>query len=63
MLMNPNTGGNTYTIEQLTPDIYFQIENLKQGEYSSPSVFATPDGNRGWRILPENADYPAQSKS
>jgi len=51
MLMNPNTGGNAYTIEQLTPDIYFQIEKLKAGEYSSPSVFASADGNRGWRIF------------
>lgn len=51
MLMNPATGGNAYTIEQLTPDIYFQIEKLKVGEYSSPSVFASQDGNRGWRIF------------
>ncbi len=51
MLMNPATGGNSYTIEQLTPDIYFQIEKLKIGEYSSPSVFASADGNRGWRIF------------
>jgi len=51
MLMNPNTGGNAYTIDQLTPDIYFQIEKLKEGEYSSPSVFASADGNRGWRIF------------
>ncbi len=51
MLMNPNTGGNGYTIEQLTPDIYFQIEKMEPGQYSAPSVYASADGSRGWRIF------------
>lgn len=51
MLMNPNAGSNSFTIDQLTPDIYFQIEKLEPGQYSSPSVYAAPDGSRGWRIF------------
>jgi peptidyl-prolyl cis-trans isomerase SurA len=50
MVMNQNTGGNSFTIEQLTPDMYFQIDKLEPGQYSAPSVYASQGGDRGWRI-------------
>ncbi len=51
MLMDDNTGANSFTIDQLTPDVYFAIDKLKPGELSDPQPYAAPDGSRGYRIF------------
>lgn len=51
MLMNNNTGTNSFTIDQLTPDIYFAIDKLAIGELSEPLPFSAPDGTRGFRVF------------
>lgn len=51
MLMNDNTGSNSFTIDQLTPDVYFAIDKLKPGELSDPQPYAAADGSRGFRVF------------
>jgi peptidyl-prolyl cis-trans isomerase SurA len=51
MLMDDNSGANSFTIDQLTPDVYFAIDKLKPGELSDPQPYAAPDGSRGYRIF------------
>lgn len=51
MLMDANSGTNTFTIDQLTPDVYFAIDKLKLGELSDPQPYSAPDGSRGFRIF------------
>jgi peptidyl-prolyl cis-trans isomerase SurA len=51
MLMNDNAASNSFTIDQLTPDIYFAIDKLKPGELSDPQPYSAPDGSRGFRVF------------
>ena len=51
MLMEANSGSNTFTINQLTPDVYFAIDKLKPGEMSDPQPYSAPDGSRGFRVF------------
>src|SRR5690606_20916835 len=44
-------GMNNFTIDQLTPDIYFSIEKLEPGQYTDPTPYSSADGSRGFRIL------------
>lgn len=39
MMVNPNTGNNTFEISQLDKSVYFGIDKLKPGEYSKPVLF------------------------
>ena len=51
MLMEANSGLSTFTINQLTPDVYFAIDKLKPGEMSDPQPYSAPDGSRGFRVF------------
>jgi len=51
MLMNQETGTNSFTIDQLTPDIYFAIDKLAIGTLSEPLPYSAPDGTRGFRVF------------
>ncbi len=51
MLMEANSGTSTFTINQLTPDVYFAIDKLKPGEMSDPQPYSAPDGSRGFRVF------------
>jgi peptidyl-prolyl cis-trans isomerase SurA len=51
MLTDEQTGASSFTIDQLTPDIYFAIDKLKPGELSDPQPYAAPDGSRGFRVF------------
>jgi peptidyl-prolyl cis-trans isomerase SurA len=51
MLMEANSGSSTFTINQLTPDVYFAIDKLKPGEMSDPQPYSAPDGSRGFRVF------------
>ncbi|MFN3528552.1 MAG: peptidylprolyl isomerase [Bacteroidia bacterium] len=51
MLMNDNSGTNSFTIDQLTPDVYFAIDKLQVGQLSDPQPYSAPDGTRGFRVF------------
>lgn len=51
MLTNDNAGSNSFTIDQLTPDVYFAIDKLQAGQLSDPQPYSAPDGTRGFRIF------------
>jgi peptidyl-prolyl cis-trans isomerase SurA len=51
MLMEANSGSSTFTINQLTPDVYFAIDKLTPGEMSDPQPYSAPDGSRGFRVF------------
>lgn len=51
LLMEANSGSSTFTINQLTPDVYFAIDKLKPGELSDPQPYSAPDGSRGFRVF------------
>lgn len=51
MLMNDNSGANSFTIDQLTPDVYFAIDKLQPGQLSDPQPYSAPDGTRGFRVF------------
>lgn len=51
MLMNDNTGTNSFTMDQLTPDVYFAIDKLQPGELSDPQPYSAMDGSRGFRVF------------
>jgi peptidyl-prolyl cis-trans isomerase SurA len=51
MLMEANSGTSTFTINQLTPDVYFAIDKLKPSEMSDPQPYSAPDGSRGFRVF------------
>lgn len=50
MLQNPQTGNNRFSVDQLEPAVFFQIDKLKEGEFSEPVAYVSPNGNRGFRI-------------
>lgn len=39
MMVNPNTGNNSFEISQLDRSVYFGIDKLKPGEFSKPMLF------------------------
>lgn len=51
MIQNPQNGQNAFTPDQMQPEIYFQVEKLNAGQFSSPSSYATQDGRQGYRIF------------
>jgi peptidyl-prolyl cis-trans isomerase SurA len=51
MLMNDNTGTNSFTMDQLTPDVYFAIDKLQPGELSDPQPYSAMDGTKGFRVF------------
>ncbi len=51
MLTNDNAGSNSFTIDQLTPDVYFAIDKLQAGQLSDPQPYSAPDGTRGFRVF------------
>ncbi len=51
MLQNQQTGQNSFTPEQMQPEIYFQVEKLMPGQFSAPSSYATQDGKQGYRVF------------
>ncbi|MEZ5012961.1 MAG: peptidylprolyl isomerase [Chitinophagales bacterium] len=51
VVMNPQTGENTFEIGQLSPDDYYAIENLKPGEMSKPLTYTTERGEKAVRVV------------
>lgn len=50
-LVNPQTGNSFFEIGDLDPDVFFTIDTMQVGDVSSPFMFETPTGERGFRIV------------
>lgn len=48
---DPNLGSSKIDIEMLEKDIVLQIQNLKIGEFSTPTIVTLPDGSTAYRVL------------
>lgn len=48
---NPQTGELRIPMDQLDPELYFKLDELKAGEISKPLELKMPDGTRAYHIL------------
>ncbi len=48
---NPRSGNTFFEGTDLDTDIFFAIDNLKEGEISEPTIFRGPDGARFFRLI------------
>lgn len=48
---DPNLGSSKIDIELLDKDVALQIQKMKPGEFSSPTVVTMPDGSTAYRVL------------
>jgi peptidyl-prolyl cis-trans isomerase SurA len=51
IIINPQTGSSLYDIDQVSPQLFFIIDKMKEGEISKPIAFEMPDGTKGFRIV------------
>lgn len=51
LLINPNSGNNSFQAEQLDPKVFFTIDKLKVGEVSKAVSFTTEDNRDAYRLL------------
>ncbi len=50
-IINPQTGRNRIPAKMLESEVYFKIQDLKQGEVTTPFPYTHYDGKKGYRIL------------
>jgi len=50
MMQNARTGDNRFTAEQMDPQVYFQIDKLKEGELTESVPYAEPDGSAAFKM-------------
>lgn len=48
---DPNLGSSRVDIELLDKDIVLQLQNMKPGEFSTPTLVYMPDGSSAYRVL------------
>ncbi len=51
IMVNPQTGTSVFEIDQVDPQIYYIVENMKAGEISKPVPAEAADGKKGYRII------------
>ena len=51
LIINPQTGSSMFDIDQVSPQLFFIIDKMKEGEISKPVAFEMPDGTKGFRIV------------
>jgi peptidyl-prolyl cis-trans isomerase SurA len=51
MMQNAQDGSTKIPTDQLDPNLYFAIENLKVGEISQPTLFTLPSGEQAYRMV------------
>lgn len=51
MLINMNTGNNSFQAEQLDPKVFYTVDKLKVGEVSKPVSFTTEENKDAYRLL------------
>lgn len=49
--LNPNSGNNIFTSDEINKDIFFQLDKLKAGEYSKPFVFQDEKGKSSIKMV------------
>lgn len=62
-LMEEETGRYRIPLDKLDPDLYFIVDELKEGDISEPQPFTTRDGRRGVRIVLLLRRYPPHRAS
>lgn len=50
-LVNPQTGERIFQINALDPDLFFKVDEMKEGEISKPLEYIKPDGKKSYHIL------------
>jgi peptidyl-prolyl cis-trans isomerase SurA len=51
VLINPQTGSSLFDIDEVSPQLFFIIDKMKEGYISKPVAFEMPDGTKGFRIV------------
>ncbi len=51
MLVNQQTGSTYFELNQLTPDVFFAVEGLKEGEMSAPTMIKLQDGKQQYKLF------------
>lgn len=51
MMLNPQDGSTKIPSDQIDPAIYFQLENMKVGDISTPASFKGPTGEQAYRLV------------
>jgi len=50
-IMNPQSGNNSFEMDQLDPSIFFIIDKMKPGDISEPIPYTTMEGKQAYRII------------
>ena len=51
MMQNAQDGSTKIPTDQLDPNLFFAIDNLKVGEISQPTLFSLPSGEQAYRVV------------
>jgi peptidyl-prolyl cis-trans isomerase SurA len=51
LAVNPSTGTSIFSIDQVNPQVYYTIDNMKIGEVFKPVPAQGQDGKKGYRII------------
>jgi peptidyl-prolyl cis-trans isomerase SurA len=51
LLINPNSGNNSFQAEELDPKVFYTIDKLKIGEVSKPVSYTTTENKDAYRLL------------
>jgi len=51
IMINPNTGGTQWSVEELDPKVFFVIDRLEVGQISAPVIMQDEDGDEAYRLL------------
>lgn len=51
MLINPNSGNNSFQAEELDPKVFYTIDKLKIGEVSKPVSYTNTENKDAYRLL------------
>lgn len=51
MFLNQATASTSFDMDELDPNVYFNIEKLNAGDYSKVALFTTPRGEQAYRFL------------
>jgi peptidyl-prolyl cis-trans isomerase SurA len=51
IMINPNTGGTQWSVEELDPKVFFVIDRLEVGQISAPVIMQDEDDAEAYRLL------------
>lgn len=51
IMINPQTGGTQWMVEELDPKVFFVIDRLEVGQVSAPVIMQDEDGAEAYRLL------------